>query len=522
LPDGVEHWTVVRNTDGKPPFFALFEEIAKALVPSTADLPFNRSVAFLVGISDYKYIDPDLPFVKNDLEDMRDYLLKQGGFDEVYMVANSAVSSELIESYMMNKFRTELGRRDRLLFYYAGHGADASGITGYLQFSGAKPGNFAREVLPVTRILEWGRVNPAAHMLFILDTCSSGLAFSSRSGASEEDEQKLISTLSGGGSRTVITAGTAGEKTFEIKTSNMRGNGVFTRAFLDALGVGRAQNNSPAFLTVDQVFADLKISVAKFSAINRKPLNPNLWTFDDDEYRGSFLFLNPAARMSQIPSNQLAGIKARAADVSARPRGSAPVDPPDDVELIFHIPEEFSDSLATGECKILVSIQPEDASVYIDGRFLDVGREVTRDGIAIKDKDVHRLAVIRPGYKPIERTVTWEVCDRRRFSLVQEKTYSQEIEIKFLLGGARLSNANKLALDGVAADMKNNPDLHAKVAEDIEISVEAQRMQAQRAEAVKHYLVTRHGINPSRITAGGRAGADLYTDIYTVGIIIKE
>jgi len=35
-----------------------------------------------------------------------------------------------------------------------------------------------------------------------------------------------------------------------------------------------------------------------------------------------------------------------------------------------------------------------------------------------------------------------------------------------------------------------------------------QKISEQRAQAVKNYLVTRHGIDPSRITTEGRGSAD--------------
>src|SRR6185295_9870633 len=266
---------------------------AKTLLPSPTDLPFHRSVAFLVGVSEYTYLRPSLPFVRNDLFDLKSYLLERGGFDAVYIAADAVVTQSLIENYMMNRFPAELGPRDRLLFYYSGHGADAHGTTGYLQFASARPGDFSQGVLPVSRVTEWAKVNPAAHMLFVLDSCSSGLAFTPRSGGAAEDQQRLVQTLSGRGSRTVVTAGTAGEQTFEVPGAG-HGNGVFTRALLGALDRGRSQPPGSAFLTIEQVFGDLQVSVAKFAAEARKSLHPQRWKFDDEQYSGTFVFLNPA------------------------------------------------------------------------------------------------------------------------------------------------------------------------------------------------------------------------------------
>jgi hypothetical protein len=61
--------------------------------------PFGRSVAFLIGVSDYRHLK-DLPSVKRDLDKMRSFLLERGHFDEVYEVRDEAVTRELIETYM--------------------------------------------------------------------------------------------------------------------------------------------------------------------------------------------------------------------------------------------------------------------------------------------------------------------------------------------------------------------------------------------------------------------------------------
>ena len=310
LKDGVVLWRAAGSTN-KPSFFAIFENLIGGLIPG-ARLPFGKSVAFLVGVSEYPYLSHDLPFVKSDIDAMRRYLIEEGGFDEVYLALGSVASRDLVESYMMNKFPSELGNRDRLLFYFAGHGADARGKTGYLLFSGAQPGDFARQVLEVRRVEEWSRVNPAGHMLFLLDSCSSGLAFSARS-ASAGDEQ-LLEAIAGAGSRAVITAGTAGEQTFEIKGGDGIGNGLFTRAFLSALRKGAAGTYTPAFLTIDRVMADVKVQVARFAAQHQKQLHPQLWRLDEEVYRGSFVFLNPATRGNRIKPEHLALLGVRASE----------------------------------------------------------------------------------------------------------------------------------------------------------------------------------------------------------------
>ena len=78
---------------------------------------------------------------------------------------------------------------------------------------------------------------------------------------------------------------------------------------------------------------------------------------------------------------------------------------------------------------------------------------------------------------------------------------------EFTPGSARTSNICKAKLDEVALRMKQEPDSTAKVVGYADGSSGSQasneRLALARAEAVKSYLVTRHGIDPSRITTKG-------------------
>ena len=77
--------------------------------------------------------------------------------------------------------------------------------------------------------------------------------------------------------------------------------------------------------------------------------------------------------------------------------------------------------------------------------------------------------------------------------------------------GARLNNICKARLDEVALRLKQDPNLGAAVigySDNSGSDSANQTLSAQRADAVKNYLVTRHGIDPARITTEGRGSAD--------------
>jgi len=84
-------------------------------------------------------------------------------------------------------------------------------------------------------------------------------------------------------------------------------------------------------------------------------------------------------------------------------------------------------------------------------------------------------------------------------------------EIFFDAGSARLTNIAKAVLDGIALRMKNDLNATAVItgysdkagAEEANIAI-----SAKRAEAAKEYLVTRHGIDPNRITTAAKGSAE--------------
>jgi outer membrane protein OmpA-like peptidoglycan-associated protein len=84
-------------------------------------------------------------------------------------------------------------------------------------------------------------------------------------------------------------------------------------------------------------------------------------------------------------------------------------------------------------------------------------------------------------------------------------------EILFDGTSARLTNIAKAVLDGVALRMKNDLNATAVVTGYTDSTGSEQanlELGARRAQAAKDYLVTRHGIDPGRITTASKGAAD--------------
>jgi uncharacterized caspase-like protein len=212
LKDGVEHWYIQEPPNSEAYLTRRFAEIYNVILSAQSTRPFGRSIAFLVGVSKYQNLS-QLPSVLNDIREMREFLLNKAGFDEVYVVTDANVKRDLIEQYVKGILPDKMSSPDRLLFYYSGHGGDQKG-NGYMLFGGAQSGKFfGQDVLAVSSLGDWSKELQIQHALFILDSCSSGLGFLQKSGVSDSDSL-LLRTLSGNGSRTVLTAGTAEEETY--------------------------------------------------------------------------------------------------------------------------------------------------------------------------------------------------------------------------------------------------------------------------------------------------------------------
>jgi hypothetical protein len=316
LDNGVERWAVPAAADGLPYFFQRYAKLTGLDLPPATDLPFGRSIAFLVGVGKYSNFttQEQLPYVQRDIDDLRDYLISEGGFDEVLLVRDEKATPELIEHYMMDDFPRRLGRRDRLLFYFSGHGTDAGGATGYILLSDAKKGQFSHSVIAISRVQEWSRVLRADHALFLFDSCASGLGIAAKKTDFDSDKQ-LLRTLSRNGSRNVITAGTAEESTFEISDVQGRGGEVFTRALLEALTTPTLRGPYSSLLTVSQVFGQLELNVKRWAALQGQNLTPRIWPLDPNDYRGSFVFLNPASA-EPVSEDIVNSLKARRKDAA--------------------------------------------------------------------------------------------------------------------------------------------------------------------------------------------------------------
>ena len=66
-----------------------------------------------------------------------------------------------------------------------------------------------------------------------------------------------------------------------------------------------------------------------------------------------------------------------------------------------------SDDSGSGVGRLRLEIEPSDASVYLDGRFVGTGIDLqrSRNGLRLEPGE-HRIAVVRPGHQAEEQEFT--------------------------------------------------------------------------------------------------------------------
>ena len=272
--------------------------------------PFERSIAVLLGVTRYETLEP-LSFPDDDVRLMRDFLLHGAAFDEVYILPETVNESEI--KAFLHFVSQKYGKKDRLLFYYAGHGrSNRTGEFGTLALSKAgDDGILAGYDYEIHALAKASLEFPQEHVLFILDSCSAGLTGNPRSQTNVAAAQLNIARrLSGSGSRMIYTAGTSDQETFEGKLTVVdkesgaklhKGHGIFTYAFVRAF-YERALTMPTAYILADEVLVQTKANVAQHIQLlnSEKRLSPRDHAFATDAYDGHFVFFNPNARLVDL------------------------------------------------------------------------------------------------------------------------------------------------------------------------------------------------------------------------------
>lgn len=251
---------------------------------------YDKSYAVVVGVGDYEDSAHfgQLPADK-DAENMRDYLLNEGGFDEVYFILNPTVKSRAIEKLMQNELPKKIKANDRFLFYWSGHGATRpsnSKPVGYLPFADSSADDYS-SMLGMKALADWDDLIPAKQTLYLLDACFSGAAGWKSKGEAQDLTLEQIARPS----RQILTAGGADEQAIAFDHGSL-----FTNAVLEGLR-GAADFGSSAFpkdgiVSIKELEKHVRNRVAfeRRKADWSKSITPSLTYLSDESRSGEFYF----------------------------------------------------------------------------------------------------------------------------------------------------------------------------------------------------------------------------------------
>ena len=212
---------------------------------------YEQSHALIIWVHDYQHWG-DLEAVPKGAKLLED-ALKQRGFNVI--VAENPNSQEL--RAVVHRFIGDYGydKNNRLVVFFAGHGATIDETDGYIVPSDAPDpitdeSGFFRLAISMEEVMAWARRIRSNHALFLFDSCFSGTLFETKTRPNPNNA--YIRTVTGKPVRQFLTAGDAGE---EVPAGN-----DFVRLFIQGLD-GEADINRDGYVTGLEIGAFVQITL---------------------------------------------------------------------------------------------------------------------------------------------------------------------------------------------------------------------------------------------------------------------
>lgn len=240
--------------------------VDNAAVPAPVSEPLYReSYAVVIGIDDYANW-PKLRYATHDAQSIRDVLVQKYGFKEanVTLLTNKQATRENIMAVLGGTLADarKVKREDRVFVFFAGHGATrrlpSGRDLGYIIPADAAADNFT-QAISMTQLQDVSEAIPAKHLLFIMDSCYSGLALTR--GGGRPDGNVYARELARRGARQMFTAGGADE---QVADNGPNGHSIFTWTLLQGLE-GKADLNGDGVITASELAAHVAPVVSTLS-----------------------------------------------------------------------------------------------------------------------------------------------------------------------------------------------------------------------------------------------------------------
>ena len=283
---------------------------------------FEHNLAIIIGIDEYQHGIPSLQTAANDAKKLA-LILKEKYNYQVELLLNQQATGEQLRHLIKEKLLQRVKSKDRVLFYFAGHGIalnNEDGPQGYLIPQDARL-NDTGTYLPMPELQKGLTDLPCRHFFGILDCCFAG-AFrwsSSRDIAAvpeviyqERYERFIIDPA-----WQIITSAASDQKALDLlslkdERGNMGNHSPFAVALFEALE-GEADAYPPArngkmpgdgIITATELYLYLRDSVELESSAQNKRQTPGIWPLDKHD-KGEYIFLVPDHELNLPPAPPL-------------------------------------------------------------------------------------------------------------------------------------------------------------------------------------------------------------------------
>jgi len=231
---------------------------------------------------------------------------------------NFEVTTLLDGDASSQRIRSELGTRlartapdDQVLIYFAGHGVTErlhdKQLEGYILPVDVNLKDLYSTAISMKELRDLTQRIPAKHVLYVFDSCHSGLGLTRSTNRQNQDIEKYLTQLAGKRAAYMITAGKAGEVAREVG-----GHGVFTLHFLD--GIAGAADSKPK----DNVVQASELGIYLARAVSKDTLgeqNPQHGLFEGN---GDFLFPLQDDDPIRLKQSQLAKLEFQSQELAKR------------------------------------------------------------------------------------------------------------------------------------------------------------------------------------------------------------
>jgi uncharacterized caspase-like protein len=216
---------------------------------------YRESWAVVIGIDKYASW-PKLQYAVNDAKGIKELLIRKYRFkpENIITLFDEEATRERILSVLGDDMgNTEkVKKEDRVLVFFAGHGVTrklpSGRDLGYIVPVDADLQNYQGKAISMTNFQDISEAIPAKHLLYVMDSCYSGLALT-RGAAGRPDN--YLREVSRRVARQMLTAGGADE---QVADNGPHGHSVFTWTLLQGLE-GQADLNSDGVITASELAA---------------------------------------------------------------------------------------------------------------------------------------------------------------------------------------------------------------------------------------------------------------------------